>query len=128
MIANRYYLPYSYYSLIMTEKKEGKYDIMTIDPKNLFCHKGETIFHKLSRDFKNFKLFINYYEKNLPEFLNLILLSDTKGNNVLDSLLEDNDSRGVNLVLETIVKNNMSNTIHLLKKSYPALLSYSSFQ
>lgn len=128
LIRNKIYIPYSYYSLMMTEKnKNGNFDIMLIDPECLFCYNNQTIFHLLAKDYKNLKKFLDFYTKNEPEVLNLILKKNNDDMHMLEIAHENNDSRCVNLLLDIIYDTNMANTIHLLKHMFPLLLNYSSF-
>jgi hypothetical protein len=84
MIRNRVYLPFSYYSLVLISSNVGKnLSKKMYDPSAYFCINGNTALHAFAVSFKNLSFLLNDYEKTNPKLINLLLLKNNDGKNVL---------------------------------------------
>ena len=128
MVRNKLFIPYSFFTLVMIENNIGKgFNEETYDPEAFFCLKGETVLHTQANNFKNLDFLLNNYVKTNPKLLNMILLKNSEGNNVLQIALKQQNSKCVNLILEKISQISMNN-IHAFKANFVELLNYNGFE
>jgi hypothetical protein len=115
-------------AFIIIENNKGKaLNSNSYDPDAFFCINGNTALHTLANNYKDLEFILSEYEKFNPKLINLILLDNKEGKNVLEIAMEANNSRCVNLILDKISRISINN-IHALKDRFSELLDYNGFE
>jgi hypothetical protein len=84
MVRNRIVIPYSFFSLILLDNTTtNTFNAETYDPDAFYCLNGSTVLHTQAMHFKNLEFVLNNYAKTNPTLLNMILLKNSDGDNVL---------------------------------------------
>lgn len=97
------------------------------DPNAFYLLEGSTVLHSFANNYKNLEFLLEEFQKTNPKLLNMLLLKNSLGLNVLQVALKHENSRCVNLILEKLTQIQMNN-IHALKENFEQLLNYSGFE
>ena len=77
-------MPFSYYIFVLLDNNIGKTLTREMyDPGAFYLLEGSTVLHSFANSFKNLDFLLEEYEKTNPKLLNMLLLKNSKGQNVL---------------------------------------------
>lgn len=128
MIRNRFFLPYSYFILILKENNRGKpLTENNFDSQAIYQYKGETVLHRVANRYQTLEFILQQYKEKNPKLVDMLLLRNNDGFNVLQLALKYENQRSVNLILKNLSGLSMNN-IHALKENFTQLLDYNGFE
>ncbi|CDW77734.1 wd-40 repeat protein [Stylonychia lemnae] len=128
MIRNKFYLPYSYLSLILMDQNQGlALNNERYDPEAIYFYEGQSVLHQYSNNYKPLEFILNKYQQTNPKLLNMIFIKDNQGNNVLQKAIQYGNTRCVKLILDKLSSVSMNN-IHAVKQNFGDLLDYNGFE
>ena len=81
---DKIFMPFNYYIFVLLDNNIGKTLTREMyDPGAFYLLEGSTVLHSFANNFKNLEFLLEEYEKTNPKLLNMLLLKNSKGQNVL---------------------------------------------
>ncbi|CDW78432.1 wd-40 repeat protein [Stylonychia lemnae] len=130
LIRNKFFIPYSFFSLVQMESQKEKGLTLNndiYDPEAIYYYEGQSVLHEYANNYKPLEFILNKYQQTNQKLLNMIFIKDDQGNNVLQKAIKYGNTRCVKLILDKLASVSMNN-IHAVKQNFVDLLDYNGFE